>query len=111
VLAQALPTSGYGPARDRLERWRWEMSIQARTSTNRELRVEISADGHPGYLTTPRMLAEVGLLLSETGATPERSGCLTPSTALGTGSAERFARAGLRFSLPSATTPLRPNPL
>lgn len=100
VLAQALPTSGYGPARDRLERWRWEMSIQARTSTNRELRVEISGDGHPGYLTTPRMLAEVGLLLSETGATPERSGCLTPSNALGTGNAERFARAGLRFSLP-----------
>ncbi|MBV9011466.1 MAG: saccharopine dehydrogenase NADP-binding domain-containing protein [Pseudonocardiales bacterium] len=105
-VARTLPTSGYGPARDRLERWRWEMSIQARTATSRELRVEISADGHPGYLTTPRMLGEVGLLLSEAGSTPDRFGCLTPSTALGTSSAGRFARAGLRFSLPSAATPL-----
>lgn len=109
-LARALPASGYGPARDRLERWRWEMSIRARTSTSRELRVEINANGHPGYLTTPRMLGEVGLLLSEAGSIPDRSGCLTPSTALGTGSAGRFARAGLRFSLPwAAGYPARPH--
>lgn len=101
-LTQALPGSGYEPARERLEPWRWHMSIRARTSTGREMRVEINADGHPFYWTTPRMLAEAGLLLSEAGSTPDRSGCLTPSTALGTGSTGRFARAGLRFSLPSA---------
>lgn len=98
-LAQALPGSGYEPARERLEPWRWQMSIRARTSTGREMRVEINADGHPFYCTTARMLAEAGLLLSEAGSTPDRSGCLTPSTALGTRSAGRFARAGLRFSL------------
>jgi short subunit dehydrogenase-like uncharacterized protein len=101
-LTQALPGSGYEPARERLEPWRWQMSIQARTSTGHETRVEINADGHPFYWTTPRMLAETGLLLSQAGSTPDRSGCLTPSTALGTRSAGRFARAGLRFSLPSA---------
>ena len=61
--------------------------------------VAIDADGHPGYLATARMMGEAGLLLAEPGATPERAGYLTPATALGTGSAERFARAGLRFSV------------
>lgn len=98
-LTQALPGSGYEPARERLEPWRWQMSIRATTSTGHEMQVEIKADGHPFYCTTARMLAEAGLLLSEAGSTPDRSGCLTPSTALGTRSAGRFARAGLRFSL------------
>jgi short subunit dehydrogenase-like uncharacterized protein len=83
-LTQALPGSGYGPARERLEPWRWQMAIRARTSTGQEMRCEINADGHPGYLTTPRILGEAGLLLSETGSTPDRYGCLTPSAALGT---------------------------
>jgi short subunit dehydrogenase-like uncharacterized protein len=45
------------------------------------------------------MIGEAGLLLAEPGATPERSGCLTPATALGTGSVDRFERARLRFSV------------
>ncbi len=45
------------------------------------------------------MLGEAGLLLAEPGATPERAGCLTPATALGTGSIDRFERARLRFSV------------
>ncbi len=53
----------------------------------------------PGYLATARMLGEAGLLLAEPGATPERAGCLTPATALGTGSVERFERARVRFSV------------
>ena len=63
------------------------------------MRVDVDADGHPGYLATARMLGEAGLLLAEPGATPERAGCLTPATALGTGSLERFERARLRFSV------------
>jgi short subunit dehydrogenase-like uncharacterized protein len=100
ILARALPASGYGPTRGRVEQWRWEMSIRATTSTGRELRVKIDGEGNPGYLATARMLGEAGLLLSEAGSTPDRAGCLTPSAALGTGSAERFTRAGLRFSPP-----------
>ena len=63
------------------------------------MRVDVDADGHPGYLATARMLGEAGLLLAEPGATPERAGCLTPATALGTGSVERFERARVRFSV------------
>jgi short subunit dehydrogenase-like uncharacterized protein len=60
---------------------------------------EGDAEGHPGYLATARMLGEAGLLLAEPGATPERAGCLTPATALGTGSIERFEHARMRFAV------------
>jgi short subunit dehydrogenase-like uncharacterized protein len=47
------------------------------------------------------MLGEVGMLLAEDGATPNRAGCLTPATALGTGQLDRFRQAGVRFQLSS----------
>ena len=75
------------------------MSVQARTAQGREVGVEVDADGHPGYLATARMLGEAGLLLAEPDATPDRAGCLTPATALGTGCVERFDRARVRFSV------------
>ena len=75
------------------------MSVEGRTARGQAVRVDVEADGHPGYLATARMLGEAGLLLAEPGATPERAGCLTPATALGTGSVERFERARVRFSV------------
>jgi short subunit dehydrogenase-like uncharacterized protein len=75
------------------------MSVEARTTAAQEVRVEVDAEGHPGYLATARMLGEAGLLLAERGVTPERTGCLTPATALGAACVERFERAGLRFSV------------
>ena len=71
----------------------------ARTTGGEEVRVEVDGEGHPGYLATARMLGEAGLMLAEPGLTPDRAGCLTPATALGTGSLERFERARLRFSV------------
>ena len=61
--------------------------------------VRVDAEGHPGYLATARMLGEAGLLLAEEAATPQRAGCLTPATALGTASAPRFERARVRFGV------------
>jgi short subunit dehydrogenase-like uncharacterized protein len=99
ALSAILPSSGFGPAAERLEQWKWRMSLTARTAGGSEVRVEVDADGHPGYLATARMLGEAGLLLAEPGATPERAGSLTPATALGTANVERFDRARLRFSI------------
>jgi short subunit dehydrogenase-like uncharacterized protein len=99
ALSKVFPSSGFGPAADRLEAWKWRMSVDAVTTGGRAVRVEVDADGHPGYLATARMLGEAGLLLAEPGATPERAGCLTPATALGTASMDRFERARVRFSL------------
>jgi short subunit dehydrogenase-like uncharacterized protein len=101
ALSAILPSSGFGPAGDRMEQWKWRISLTARTTAGREVRVEVDADGHPGYLATARMLGEAGLLLAEPDATPRRAGCLTPATALGTGCVERFERAQVRFSVDS----------
>jgi short subunit dehydrogenase-like uncharacterized protein len=97
ALRRILPSSGFGPTQDRLEGWRWGMSMQGRTTGGHQIAVEVEAEGNPGYLTTARMLGEAGLLLAEPGLTPERAGCLTPAVALGTASVQRFEEARVRF--------------
>ena len=99
TLGRMLPATGFGPAGERLVRWTWTMSVQARTTSGRDVGAAVQADGHPGYLTTARMLAEAGLLLAEDGATPARAGCLTPGAALGSGCIERLERAHMHFSV------------
>jgi short subunit dehydrogenase-like uncharacterized protein len=101
LMRRVLPSSGFGPQGDKLEQWSWRLTADARTPAGRYVRVELDADGHPGYLTTAKLLGEVGLLLSEEDATPRRAGCLTPATALGTKSLSRLERAGARFSVSS----------
>jgi short subunit dehydrogenase-like uncharacterized protein len=101
LMRRVLPSSGFGPTGARLDEWSWQFGVDARTTGGHYVRVDLDADGHPGYLATSRMLGEAGLLLSENGATPARHGCLTPATALGTGVLERFKLAGMRFSVSS----------
>ncbi len=101
LMRRLFPSSGFGPTGARLDDWSWRFGVDARTTEGHYIRVDLDADGHPGYLTTARTLGEAGLLLSENGSTPERGGCLTPATALGTGVLERFKLAGMRFSLVS----------
>jgi short subunit dehydrogenase-like uncharacterized protein len=101
VMRSVFPSSGFGPAADRLEDWSWRMALEARTTGGHEVRVDVDADGHPGYLATARMLGEAGLILAEPGASPERAGCLTPAAALGTASVQRFDRARVRFAVRS----------
>src|SRR2546421_6581850 len=99
VLSRILPSSGSGPRPDRVEGWHWRMLLDANTAGGHSLTVSVDAEGHPGYLATARMLGEAGLILAEPGLTPDRSGCLTPAIALGTGAVERFEAARLRFSV------------
>ena len=72
--------------------------LKASTTAGHEVRVEVAAQGHPGYLATARMLGEAGLLLASAELTPKRSGCLTPAAALGSGCVERFRHARVHFS-------------
>jgi short subunit dehydrogenase-like uncharacterized protein len=101
AMRKLLPSSGFGPTGAALEGWKWTLTVNAETTGGRFLRVGIDADGHPGYLSTARLLGEAGLLFAEEGATPERAGCLTPAMALGTGCLDRFERANVRFSVSS----------
>ena len=98
-LGKIVPASGFGPAAERLEGWRWTMSVRARTASGRECSARGEGDGHPGYLSTARMLGEAGIMLSREGLAPQGGGCLTPAIALGSGGAERLQRAGVSFSL------------
>jgi short subunit dehydrogenase-like uncharacterized protein len=100
LMRRGLPSSGFGPS-SRLDEWSWHLTVDARTVGGHYVRADVDADGHPGYLTTAKLLGEVGLLLAEEGATPERAGCLTPATAIGSGNLDRFERAGARFSVSS----------
>ncbi|MGZ5322872.1 MAG: saccharopine dehydrogenase family protein [Solirubrobacterales bacterium] len=99
AMSALMPSSGFGPSGERLREWSWGMELAARTTGGHAVTVTLDADGHPGYLSTARMIGETGLLLAEPGATPEGAGSLTPAIALGTGSLPRFERAGMRFSV------------
>lgn len=101
AMRRLMPSSGFGPTGEALQDWHWGLEVDARTDGDRRLSVALDADGHPGYLSTSRMLGEAGLLLAEDGATPAGGGCLTPAAALGTGGLDRFERAGLRFRVTS----------
>lgn len=100
-LRKILPDSGFGPKGERLEDWSWRVDLEARTTGGHHIHTQLDADGHPGYLATSKMLGETGLMLAEDGLTPERGGCLTPATALGTDHLDRFEPAGLRFAVVS----------
>ena len=76
------------------------MAVNAKTVGGHHVRVDLDGDGQPGYLATAKMLGEAGMLLAEDGASPERSGFLTPAAALGTDSLDRFRYAGVRIQVP-----------
>ncbi len=99
AMASVFPSSGFGPAPDRLEGWDWSMVVTGRTPEGREAIVEVDGAGHPGYLATAKMMGEAGMLLAEPGATPDRTGALTPAAAIGTQEIERFQHARLGFNL------------
>ncbi len=47
ALRSALPSSGFGPAPDRLEPWRWRFDVDARTSGSHGVGVRVEAEGTP----------------------------------------------------------------
>jgi len=101
LMRRSLPSAGFGPSGQRMEDWSWRMAVNAKTVGGHFVRSDLEGDGQPGYLATAKMLGEAGLLLSEPGATPDRSGFLTPAAALGTGALDRFRHAGIRIQVSS----------
>lgn len=101
VMRKRLPSSGFGPTGERMEDWSWRMAVNAKTVDGHFVRADLEGEGQPGYLATAKMLGEAGMLLSEKGATPERSGFLTPAAALGTAELDRFRHAGVRIQVSS----------
>jgi short subunit dehydrogenase-like uncharacterized protein len=101
LMRKSLPSAGFGPTGERMEDWSWRMAVNAKTVDGHFVRADLEGEGQPGYLATAKMLGEAGMLLAEKGATPERSGFLTPAAALGTGQLDRFRHAGVRIQVSS----------
>jgi hypothetical protein len=59
-MSSILPGSGFGPVGDRVDGWRWGVKLDALTTSGNGIRVDLEAEGQPGYLTTARMLGEAG---------------------------------------------------
>jgi short subunit dehydrogenase-like uncharacterized protein len=101
AMRRHLPSSGFGPTGERMADWSWRMAVNAKTVGGHHVRVDLDGEGQPGYLATAKMLGEAGMLLSEEGATPDRSGFLTPAAALGVRELDRFRHAGVRIQVSS----------
>lgn len=81
-LRQRVPESGTGPTGRFQTDWAWSVRALATTEDGRTGEARLDGQGHPGYLATAAMIAEVGLRIA-VGRAPDRFGCITPALALG----------------------------
>jgi short subunit dehydrogenase-like uncharacterized protein len=99
LFDKAAPVPGEGPDVAKLDDWHWGLSGIARGKGGNSISLSMKGEGHPGYRTTANMMAEAALILADDNAEkPARGGVLTPASAIGTATLDRFARAGMTFS-------------
>ncbi|MEM6302028.1 MAG: saccharopine dehydrogenase NADP-binding domain-containing protein [Pseudomonadota bacterium] len=91
---------GDGPREDTLDQVDYELRMFATSDTGIRLQTSLSAKGHPGYLSTSKIIAEVGIYLSELKAPkPHLCGVVTPASVLGNDFLPRLERAQVTFSI------------
>lgn len=104
VAEAFLPAPGEGPDREAREAGFFEIALvghgQNAAGTPFRSRVTVVGQQDPGYGETAKMLGESALCLARDGdLLPQRSGMLTPSTALGEALLTRLRGAGMRFEV------------
>ena len=98
VLGRVLPSPGEGPGEEARRKGFFTMDIHTRTSSGARYVCRVAAQGDPGYAATAVMLGESALCLAlDRDRLPQRSGVLTPSTAMGGVLVERLRAAGQTF--------------
>lgn len=109
LLDRVLPAPGDGPTAEQRAKGRFRLQIRATTTTGARYLTKVGADYDPGYDGTAIMLGEAALSLALDGdRLPERSGVLTPATALGSILVERLRAHGFVFDTsldPTGDTP------
>lgn len=95
VLGRILPQSGTGPTGVAMDRIRWSARLTACGADGVIDRLAVDAVGHPGYSSTSRMIAELGLILA--AGPPPATGSVTGSLIVPADRLHRFAHAGLVF--------------
>ncbi|HZG90474.1 MAG TPA: saccharopine dehydrogenase NADP-binding domain-containing protein, partial [Pseudonocardia sp.] len=100
LLDRVLPAAGTGPSASTREKGWFRMVVDASTEGGRRYRAVAAGPGDPGYAATAVMLGESALALAlDTDRLPDRSGSLTPATALGGVLVERLRAAGHTYDV------------
>lgn len=108
--ATVLPAPGEGPGRETRENGFFRTTLlatlpAANGAAAAWVRGKVVGVNDPGYGETAKMLAESALCLAlDEAELPQRSGVLTPATAMGTRLIERLRAAGMTFA--SETVPV-----
>jgi len=98
LLDRVLPKPGDGPNAEQRARGRFRLQIRTTTTTGARYLTKVGADYDPGYNGTAIMLGESALSLALDGdRLPQRSGVLTPATAMGDVLVERLRAHGFAF--------------
>lgn len=103
VLDRVLPSPGEGPGERSRDRGYFKIETHARDGAGGHLVCRIAAQGDPGYKATAVMFGESALSLAFDGEQmPQRSGVLTPATAIGLPLVERLRAAGHTYEVGAA---------
>jgi short subunit dehydrogenase-like uncharacterized protein len=95
VFDRVLPKPGEGPSEKTRENGWFRHDVDATTTTGARYTARVSGSGDPGYAATAVMLGESALCLALDGERlPQRTGSLTPATAMGPALVERLRTAG-----------------
>jgi short subunit dehydrogenase-like uncharacterized protein len=98
LLQPVLPKPGEGPGDKTRRTGFFRLEVHARASSGAEYLTRVGARGDPGYAATAVMLGESALCLAlDRDRMPDRSGVLTPATAMGAALAGRLRAAGQTF--------------
>jgi short subunit dehydrogenase-like uncharacterized protein len=98
LLQRVAPQPGSGPREAALDAIGYELEVLARGARGARFRGLVSAQGHPGYRSTPRMTvcAALGLADGSLGRTPH-CGIVPPAAALGIETVAALQAAGASF--------------
>lgn len=100
LLDRMLPTPGSGPGEETRRTGFFRMVTTGTTESGRRYRSVASGPGDPGYAATAVMLGQTALSLALDGdRLPQRTGSLTPATALGGVLVDRLRAAGHTYEV------------
>ena len=108
VLTRIAPP-GTGPSERQVDGGSYHLEMTGTSADGRRARVTMGFDGDPGNHVTARCAAETALALAIGGpGQPDRTGVLTPSTAIGADLVPGLVRAGMHLTRTRITEGTQP---
>ncbi len=100
LIERFAPQPGEGPSEAALDAMGYAFDLFATAADGLRVQGRVTAEGHPGYRSTPEMVVAManGLALGTLGCTPH-VGIVTPASGLGLEAVDALRPAGVRFSL------------